>query len=355
MILVYNPTCEMAVRADTVNYQPPAPLVAFEQKWAPLMMFFASSASDAVVGASPSDEVLSFWRDKGAIVPQFISLSEAKKRVCSGEMLRPWGISKEVLYRFGGHELSAQFTTEHRQLFSRLSSVALDDALAQLKLPTWCQQTERPQVFRSADELHHRIQLRPCVLKSLWSASGRGVTIVDKAEYVPSTFRRYEAYMRTDSAVVVEPLLHRLVDFAMLFSLASDGSVTYCGKNFYRSDKSGKFGVELIGYNPLQPYEDSGDLPSDWEQVASQLFSNAIRSLGWHKLYCGPVGVDSMLYSDECGRIKMRLCIEANLRYTMGNINMAIAQVLGNGVQMEWGIGNGAEFSFLPHSRESFI
>lgn len=343
----------MAVRADTINYQPPAQLVAFEQKWAPLMMFLATSASDAVVSVAPSADILSYWSSKGVVIPQFISVSEAKKRVRNGEQLKPWGISKEVLYRFGGHSLSSQFTAAHRQLFSRLSSVELSNALIQSVLPSWCQQ-EQSKVVSSADELHQLMLQGPCVLKSLWSASGRGVTMVDKAEYVPATFRRYEGYLRTDEAVIAEPLLNRIVDFAMLFSVGSDGEVTYLGKNFYRSDKSGRFGVELIGHNPLQPYEDSGALPSDWETVAANLLSCAIKSLSWHLLYSGMIGVDAMLYLDDSECVKMRLCVEANLRYTMGNVNMAISRALGNGVQMEWGIGNGVEFSFLPFANTTF-
>lgn len=347
MILVYNPTCEMAVRAATVNYHPPQRLMFFEQRMASLMMFLATK-NDAVVAEKPSDAILDFWQRKGLDIPQFITHSEAKQRVLQGQELKPWGLSKEVLYRFGGRALSDTFTDEHRLLLSRISSVNLDKALEQQQLPFWCSQNSRPQLITSADELQQLVfNSNSCVLKNLWSASGRGVTIIDKEEYKKPTFKRYEDSLRIDGAVVYEPLLNRLVDFALLFDIKENGEVVYLGKNFYRSDKSGRFGVELIGQNPLFEYEKNGQLPSDWEQIVSVAIIKAIETLNWSKIYTGPVGIDSMLYENSRGEVKSRICIEANLRHTMGNVNMAISHIVGNGKVAEWGLDDIFNHDFL--------
>lgn len=348
MILVYNPTCEMAVRYNTVNYQPPANLLIFEKKLASLMMFLTTEG-DFVVADSPDERILNFWYSCGLSIPNFINASEARKRVMNGEELRPWGVSKEVLYRFGGKSLASQFTNEHRLLFSRLSSVALDNALSELLLPSWCQQPKFARIVESVDELVTVASKGKCVLKSLWSASGRGVTLLNASDHVVPAVRRYEACIKTDGAVVCEPLLSRVVDFAMLFSIDKSGKVVYLGKNFYRSDDSGRFGYELIGHNPLQQYIDAGDLPTDWEQVASQALVAAIEQMKWNRLYTGPLGVDSMLYRDADNKLKVRLCIEVNIRYTMGNINMAVAKLLGPLANGEWRIGSDTDWQDAAH------
>ena len=99
-VLVYNPSCEMAVRNDRVNYMPPAQIVSFEHDLAGLMMFVADSEADAVVAPRPDEMLLRTWFSPGC-EPRFVSLGEGRSAVLSGCGLRPWGQSREVLHRFG--------------------------------------------------------------------------------------------------------------------------------------------------------------------------------------------------------------------------------------------------------------
>lgn len=328
----------MAVQHDTLNYQPPKQLMQFEHDLAPLMMFLADEG-DALVAERPSDEVLTFWRSRGVAVPEFVTLAEGRRRVAAGATLRPWGMSREVLYRFGGHALADGFTDEHRRLFSRATSVMLDDALARLPLPDIFVQDERPVLVADEAVLASMVRERCCVVKSMWSASGRGVSLVNKPEFVDAAIARYGGSIRRDGQVVVEPLLSRVADVALLFFLHGDGCVEYLGRNYYRSDAVGRFGVELIGIDPIAAYVASGEWPSDWNEQAVSALSVAIASLGIERLYSGPIGVDSMLYREADGRMKMRLCIEANMRYTMGNVNLAISRCFP-GIEAEWGVAD---------------
>lgn len=341
-VLVYNPTCELAVQHDTLNYQPPKQLIEFEKQLAPLMIFLAKEG-DSLVCDRPKDDVLSFWASKGVSIPHFIGREEARRQIADGATLRPWGMSREVLYRFGGHALADSFTSEHRQLFSRLSSVALDERLSAIEMPDIFVQAKRPFVVRDEQTLKAVIEEGPCVIKSLWSASGRGVSIVNRQEFRAAALSRYAGSIRRDGAVVVEPLLNREIDMAMLFNLNADGKVDYLGNNFYRSDSAGRFGVELIGQDPIRPYVERGEFPRDGVDMAADYLCRAIESMGWHEMYAGAIGVDSMLYRDDEGRLKMRLCIEANIRYTMGNVNLAIAKCFPQGVEAEWGIETGRD------------
>ena len=98
--------------------------------------------------------------------------------------------------------------------------------------------------------------------------------------------------------------------------------------------------MELIGHNPLQPFIDNGEFPADGIGKAAEYLKMAISAMNWNGLYTGPIGVDSMLYRDDEGHLKMRLCIEANVRYTMGNVNLAVARCFPQGARAEWGISD---------------
>lgn len=335
----------MAVQHDTVNYQPPRQLVAFEQQFAPLMMFLADKG-DCIIANTPDEKMLSYWSDKGIAIPEFISPQEAKKRIAHGEEFCPWGWSREVIYRMGGRAMADKFTPAHRMLFSRQSSVLLERFLAQMDLPQWCQVADCAQLVDSTEELTRRVNAAPCVIKSLWSASGRGVSLVNQTQFRNAAICRYSTSIRNDGAVVVEPFLNRKVDFAMLLWIGKSGEVKYIGKNFYRSDEAGRFGIELIGCNPVVRYVENGSLPPDWETISANALQHAIRQMNWHLLYNGPVGVDSMLYADDAGNVRIRLCVEVNIRYTMGNVNQRVAQCF-NGQQLEWTLGGENLITFV--------
>lgn len=338
MILVYNPTCELAVQHDTVNYQPAKHLMDFERRYGALMMFLAGEG-DAVVADCPGRQELDFWKERGVAIPEFIDRAEARRRIANGEHLKPWGMSREVLYRFGGHALSDGYNDQHRRLFSRLTSVAVDDALASAELPDFFREEVRPRIVDDVDMLPELVGDGMCVLKTLWSASGRGVSLVSRPEFVKPAIVRFSANVRNDGAVVWEPLLDRVVDFAMLFEVCPNGNVIYLGKNYYRSDEAGRFGVELIGCDPIHQYVEAGLVPADWEQIASEKLRCAISQSVSPSLYVGPVGVDSMLYRRKSGEMAIRLCIEANVRHSMGNVNMRIAKCF-EGESLEWTLGD---------------
>lgn len=341
MIFVYNPTCEMAVQKDTVNYYAPPKLQEFEQKLAPLMMFLAGK-DDAVVAQRPSDDIIAFWQTRGLEPCQFIDRDEARRRIASGEHLKPWGMSREVLYRFCGKDAANSFTDSHRKLFSRLSSVELDHTARSLIRSEADKELfntdEAPIVISKAEDLRNFIEADSRkAIKTLWSASGRGVSLVTCESFKQAAIDRFSASINKDGAVVGEPLLDRVTDFAMLFEIKKGCKAKYVGKNFYVSDATGRFGKELIGIDPIAPLTADGKLPADWETRASLLLADAMDKLQWNTLYEGPVGVDSMIYRKADGSLGIRLCIEANLRHSMGNINMRISQLLGS-CAAEWSI-----------------
>ncbi len=52
---------------------------------------------------------------------------------------------------------------------------------------------------------------------------------------------------------------------------------------------------------------------------------------------------EAMAY-DDAGRVMIRLCIEANIRYTMGNVNLGIRRCLPPDMDAEWSLSAGSPY-----------
>lgn len=76
MIVYFNPTCEMVVRQDGMNYMPPKTLAKMEMDLAPLMAFLTSKG-DKIVGQKPDDVVLEVL-DRQKKGTMFVSVEDAK-------------------------------------------------------------------------------------------------------------------------------------------------------------------------------------------------------------------------------------------------------------------------------------
>lgn len=329
---MYNPTCEMAVQNNSVSYQPPLRLQEFERAMSSLMMFI-SQEGDCVVGEAPDDELLLFWKERGVYLPQFVSKSDAISLIKDGAILIPWGGSRQLYYSYGLKHKSEQYTDLMRCFFSRELSVVLEDTVCRL-----CQGRnnlkqydieERSVLVTERDIMERRVKMGNCVVKSLWSSSGRGVQLVREQCHIEPAIVWARGKIRHDGGVVCEPFYKRLGEFTTLIEIYEDGRIEYLGTNYFEADEAGRFGKELIGQNILTREE---------EQEVVQILIEAMSRLNWVEKYIGKIGVDGMVYNDKHGERKVRICTEVNMRHTMGNINLSVARCFSPKVKATWQI-----------------
>ncbi|MDO4461839.1 MAG: hypothetical protein Q4C30_04990, partial [Bacteroidia bacterium] len=292
--LVFNPTAEEAIRQNNGNYMPNKGLVMFERDVAALMSYLDTDIDDR------SEEYV-VWSESPTIDRQLF-------------------------------HLDGKWSQEKRLFHSRLTSVKVEKALSNMELPEWLRVEYLPLVL--ASDADYNTEYKVC--KSLWSSSGRGVIIDPKGENDAQRRRFLMDHIKNDGYAIQEMFLDRRVELAFLFYVHKDGRVSYLGTNYYGSASNGAFGVEYLGVAPMQDYE--GDIGKDWEDVASGALAEAIRQTIAGEKYHGYVGIDSMLYVDDRGKIRLRACVEVNLRMTMGNVNLGIRKMFPQGVKAKWWI-----------------
>lgn len=336
-IFIYNPTCEMAIRSHSMSYQPPAQLAQFERNLASILMFIANE-EDYVVAEEPDNQLKTFWHERGLSLPNFCSMSDAAQLlIMSGYDLRAWGESRQLFHNLHLTEQMHSFDDQRRKLFSRLSSVALETEIAAQPLPDFARVDSLPRVITNEAELCNLLTDKPFVLKNLWSASGRGVVLVRENRQIEQAIVRACGAIRRDGAIIYETFLHRIAEFSFLFWKHASGDVEYLGKNVFKTDEAGRFGTEIIDNEYFTNKISQWNIPKDWEQMVVPLITDAILKCSAIISYVGPIGLDAMFY-EKSGKIRLRCCTEANLRLSMGNVNLAVAQFFARESLAEWKI-----------------
>lgn len=353
-VLIYNPTCEMAIRLNTATYQPPKHLAKFESDLASLMMFIAD-VNDYVVATRPDEEFLQTWAKCGIHIPNFCTPNNIKLLLDNNLKLKPWGQCKSIFHQYGDIKNMSRFNEEMRIFLSRQTSAIVEEKLSTMNLPQYAQSDFIPQIINDFGKAEILIKQSTCVLKSLWSSSGRGVLILDTKEHVSNALIWAKDKIDHDGGFIFEPLLKRKCEFSLLFKITENNEIIYLGKNYFAADNAGRFGNELIGFDEMNSFS----FPTNWETEISTILTETIKQLDFASKYKGYIGFDAMAYADSKGKIKIRPCMEINLRTCMGNINLEISKCFAKGVKAQWHIehfaanGQWDEFCTKEESRHA--
>ncbi len=326
MIVYFNPTCEMAVRQDGMNYTPPKTLAKMEMDLAPLMALLTNEG-DKIVGREPDGVVLEML-DRQKKGTKFIDVEEARRLVTSGEELRPWGWSRATMAQFGMKEMARNW--KWRDLLSRKTSVMVE-RIVESKLDG----VDAASAVVTDDTGIVRDYLRrgDVVIKSLWSASGRGVRFYGRREE-SATMEYAEKSIGADGAIVVERKLERVAELSFLF-WAGENGVEYRGANAYRSGDGGTFGYEIIGD---EAFGEISSVCERWEEKYGDALRGALEEVLMEAGYRGAVGVDAMVYRGNDGRLGVRSCMEVNVRYCMGHVANEVKKMMADGAHGYWRI-----------------
>lgn len=334
MIFYFNPSCEMAVRQDRASYTPPRGIAGMEDDLAALMTFVSTDA-DSIVGPRPDDALLDFWATTHGR-RQYVDWHEAALRAKAGEPIAPWGLSKAALHKFGLGERAA--TWVWRDLLSRRTSVETEWALARI---TGTEPEAKPVIVRTQEELLAAMadpgrMTDGIVIKSLWSASGRGVRFFSRAADKREDMEAAATYgmncIGADGAAVVETKLSRLAELSFLF-FKTGADVAFCGTNRYHSTDGGAMGWEIAG--PQPHIYDMAPLESEIANSATSL-ACALGSVLKDSGYEGPIGVDAMAYRSADGSVRLRQCTEVNVRFCMGHVAQGVLRGMAPGASVRW-------------------
>lgn len=333
-LFVYNPTCEMAVQNGSVSYQPPLRLQTFESDMADIMLWL-SQTDDIVVANRPDDRFIDFWSSIGKPMPAFVTKQKGlAAKYSTTHQFSPWGDSIATSHYYGNKfDFDAE---EHKQLFSRITSAKFEQSLqSNDQLPNLIKNTP-PTIITTNDQLADYAANGMCALKSLWSSSGRGIMLVRQPEHIAPALTWAKGKIRHDGAVVGEPFLQKLCDFSFQFNLTNSGKAEFLGLNHFSADSAGRFDKEIIGQNTNKHIFNT--FPHNWMTICVETLRQQIEKSNWAEKYSGIIGIDAIVYTDSEGDTKIRCCVEINIRYNMGLVNMELAKYIDPKAKGFWQI-----------------
>lgn len=311
-IYYFNPENDMALANFTPYYKAPAEIVRMADELAALPAWYA-----------PEGSVVKVKRE--ADIPCW-------ERLCKGEtpfpqvgwttrwlssVYVPWGWSPTLVHTLlqagvgSGFLPSGGALGEWRRLSGRVCASEVLRSFADEK--GVCGES---RVCRTLEEVRKAWDgWGRCVLKAPWSGSGRGLVFLPCGVWPASAEGWAARILRTQGALMAEPVYDKVCDFAMEFCAGGEGKVSFAGYSLFETDAFGNYKGNLlasdaeierrlVGYVPLETLHD----------VRRHLLRKLPEWLGGY--YTGYLGVDMMICREEGYRVHP--CVEINLRMNMG-------------------------------------
>jgi hypothetical protein len=175
----------------------------------------------------------------------------------------------------------------------------------------------------------------PALLKTPWSASGRGLFKIRDIHEHAETNVWVKSKLKQQGFMYAEPYLDKITDLSFHFQIEPD-SVRYLGYNFFETLPSGQFS----GCYTHLPYDQLIDETLIMEAIeqGAYLLKKALANLKINADYQGPAGVDAMLFRNKLNQIKLQPCIELNLRHSMGLLNIQLRKRIHPAKRGKWKI-----------------
>jgi hypothetical protein len=355
-LFLFNPTNEMAIANGQVSYMPPAHLQQFESDLASLPWIMGEE-HDYILVKNRSGNSLSHLQDLGFKPPTLVqSPEDLPPRDETQLLFAPWGWSPAVyrLFKPFNHLASIKWKNspmaawqKNRQLImSRETGYHLLRLIRQLKnnnpndyphifLP------DMPLVIKQQEDLHKIIQEHPIpsIIKTPWSASGRGLFRIRNQGDDPAKSRWVHGVLKKQGKIYIEKMLNKVQDVSFQFMI-KENETEYLGHNFFYTDPSGQFAGCAVGkpenHHPL--FRDT-TIIKDAILQAKNLIQHALEIIKLNTQYLGPAGVDGIFFEDKKGQLKLQPCLEINLRSNMGLANILLRRKIHQDAKGIWKTG----------------
>jgi hypothetical protein len=143
----------------------------------------------------------------------------------------------------------------------------------------------------------------------------------------PVIQQKISGMLRAQKEVYVEPLLHKQRDLGFLYQIAEDGP-RFIGYSRFFTNLKGQYGGNYLRGFPVGKDSELDRFTSMSEIELPGLHMDILKRLNISANYHGPLGIDSLIFRDENGLLKINPCLEINWRYTMGHVAIEIEKHL---------------------------
>ena len=310
---LFFPENDIALVANKAHFTPPAAARDIHAAGEALPLWYGDDGDEVLTGG-----VNAQWYDH---ITRLFDIRPTLHDCRYNRALRPapwgWSAASRTAFVDVGYPPEAlpcdKELCRWRELSHRRTSAALARALRQSLPDIFAEPAVEAQTVDEA--LSHLHDMPHAVVKTPYSSSGRGLLFTDAhaADYIR---QRIAATIRRQSSVMIEPVISRAADFALLYDSCGDGRVEYMGLSLFESDATGHYRGNILTDDATI----AGLLGIDRLDQIIATVTAALTSLCATR-YEGPLGVDMM--KSHNGTIAVA---EINFRMTMGRVAHTLAQ-----------------------------
>lgn len=342
-IYFFNPTCEYAVANGHTSWQPNLLLQKMEEDLGVLPLFFATPDDIVVVKKMPDPEYLDLLSETGIETPRFYTIRQLKDNRELTDMpknrLLPWGWSpaahrlldplKSTCSDSFKKSPVASWSNEYRDIYSKkFALIQLQQILPFLPPNKVIQPHQLPQVCTSRREIEEQIcRWGKIIVKAPWSSSGRGLQRVTKTPVVEKVWDKLMGIVNEQGYAVVEPLLDKVIDMALQFSI-NNGRIRYLGISRFITDTKGQYQGNFLNGWPADADPQHTRFAESMAGVLIPVLTEVLEKSLLAHYYEGNFGVDTLIFRDADGNLRINPCLEINVRQNMGLLALKVEQLL---------------------------
>jgi len=342
-IYIFNPTCEYAVANGRDSWHPNKLLQKMESDLGSLQMFFSEPKDFILVDKLPSLEFKKSLSQLNIKIPNFILTEKITDNIefinHPKNKLLPWGWSPAMHKKLSSLKpnCSVEFKKspvynwqpEYKNLYSKkFARGILETLISNYSDECFIPQDKTPEVCTTQNEFKIAIkQWGRIMVKAPWSSSGRGLQPIIKSFMHQKVWAKLLGIVKDQGYAIVEPYLDKVFDLAFIFELKKS-KVFYCGKSYFTTDKKGQYiGNSLNG----MPDEVDKTIKNFVETVSEKIIQPLIEIIelsDFAEHYEGYFGVDTLIYEDKNGELKINPCLEINVRQNMGLLSLYLEKLI---------------------------
>jgi uncharacterized ferritin-like protein (DUF455 family) len=356
VVWLYNPHCDSEIARAKPGFTATEGARRLSEDLQCMPLFLASEQDLVLAQKKPSIDWISDLQSAGFKTPEFSESVRAPK--IGG--LEPWGWSPDSFAAFQSLKEKLVDTSDGNSQWSRqiLShSSYIETGMGKLFSKSWSVGFLREwmeknpdfgeieavgMVFSDLDTSIKEIeriftQGNHAMLKAPYGTSGMQVREVRELSELKTDVPLYgwiKSVLSTQGSIVVEQFLNKVSDFSTQMEIGLDRTAIYDSRFFFTGSRNEYRGSYLGKKHPAINEEQTRFLFSTREKRTDLLkdLAERLRAEG----YRGPVGIDSLLYRDASGNLKLKAIVEINPRWTMGRVALELEKKLAPGVSGLW-------------------
>ncbi|KJF42410.1 hypothetical protein [Draconibacterium sediminis] len=339
-IYLFNPTCEYAVANGNASWHPNKILQKMEADLATLPLYFAAETDVVIVPQIPTTDFFEHLQKIGVTPPVFATEKELKNNPPEQVgKLQPWGWSPAVHKRLESFKplCSSEFKSspvfmwkaEYRELYSKKFALQILRQLTD-KHPSasFIGENEVTEICETQDQIETLLaKWDKLMVKAPWSSSGRGLQPITRQPIHEKVWEKLLGIVKEQGYAIVEAFQNKELDLAFQFELKA-GEIQYLGTSNFSADKKGQYLGNSLNGLPDELDEEVKDFAREMSTLIVPALKDEIGKSKLAENYEGYFGVDTLIFRDKTGALKINPCLEINVRHNMGLLSLYLEKFI---------------------------